>query len=47
MRNFESGKPTINDSNGSPIAIAAVVVWEVVDTAEGAHPLVNTGSLYT
>ncbi len=34
VRNFESGKLKVNDSNGSPIEIAAVVVWRVVDTAE-------------
>jgi regulator of protease activity HflC (stomatin/prohibitin superfamily) len=34
IRNFESGKLKVNDSNGSPIEIAAVVVWKVVDTAE-------------
>jgi len=34
VRNFESGKLKVNDSNGSPIEIAAVVVWKVYDTAE-------------
>jgi regulator of protease activity HflC (stomatin/prohibitin superfamily) len=34
VRNFESGRLKVNDSNGSPIEIAAVVVWKVVDTAE-------------
>jgi regulator of protease activity HflC (stomatin/prohibitin superfamily) len=34
IRNFESGKLKVNDSNGSPIEIAAVVVWRVIDTAE-------------
>jgi len=34
VRNFESGKLKVNDSHGSPIEIAAVVVWKVVDTAE-------------
>lgn len=34
VRNFESGKLKVNDKNGNPIEIAAVVVWEVVDTAE-------------
>ena len=34
IRNFESGKLKVNDSHGSPIEIAAVVVWKVVDTAE-------------
>lgn len=34
VRNFESGKLKVNDLRGSPIEIAAVVVWKVVDTAE-------------
>lgn len=34
VRNFESSKLKVNDNSGSPIEIAAVVVWEVVDTAE-------------
>jgi len=34
VRNFESGKLKVNDANGSPIEIAAVVVWKVFDTAE-------------
>ena len=34
VRNFESGKLKVNDADGNPIDIAAVVVWRVVDTAE-------------
>jgi len=34
IRNFESSKLKVNDKNGNPIEIAAVIVWEVVDTAE-------------
>ncbi|MBX2859035.1 MAG: SPFH domain-containing protein [Cellvibrionaceae bacterium] len=34
VRNFESGQLKVNDLNGNPIEIAAVVVWKVVDTAE-------------
>ena len=34
IRNFESSKLKVNDNRGNPIEIAAVVVWEVVDTAE-------------
>lgn len=34
MRNFESGKLKVNDNDGNPIEIAAVVVWQVLDTAE-------------
>lgn len=33
-RNFETGKLKVNDLNGNPIEIGAVVVWKVVDTAE-------------
>jgi len=33
-RNFESGKLKVNDLDGNPIEIAAVVVWNVVDSAE-------------
>jgi regulator of protease activity HflC (stomatin/prohibitin superfamily) len=34
VRNFESSRLKVNDSDGNPIEIAAVVVWKVVDTAE-------------
>jgi len=34
VRNFESGQLKVNDRDGNPIEIAAVVVWRVVDTAE-------------
>lgn len=34
IRNFDSDKLKVNDLNGSPIEIAAVIVWQVVDTAE-------------
>jgi regulator of protease activity HflC (stomatin/prohibitin superfamily) len=34
VRNFESAKLKVNDNDGNPIEIAAVVVWRVVDTAE-------------
>lgn len=34
IRNFECSKLKVNDANGSPIEIAAVVVWKVFDTAE-------------
>ncbi len=34
VRNFESQKLKVNDYDGSPIEIAAVVVWRVADTAE-------------
>jgi regulator of protease activity HflC (stomatin/prohibitin superfamily) len=34
VRNFESERLKVNDTDGNPIDIAAVVVWRVVDTAE-------------
>ena len=34
IRNFESSHLKVNDSDGNPIEIAAVVVWRVVETAE-------------
>jgi regulator of protease activity HflC (stomatin/prohibitin superfamily) len=34
IRNFESSHLKVNDNEGNPIEIAAVVVWKVVDTAE-------------
>ena len=34
VRNFESSKLKVNDQDGNPIEIAAIVVWRVVETAE-------------
>lgn len=34
IRNFESSKLKVNDLEGSPIEIGAIVVWQVVDSAE-------------
>jgi regulator of protease activity HflC (stomatin/prohibitin superfamily) len=34
VRNFETAKLKVNDRNSNPIEIAAVVVWQVTDTAE-------------
>jgi regulator of protease activity HflC (stomatin/prohibitin superfamily) len=36
IRNFESNKLKVNEHDGSPIEIASVVVWRVIDTAEAA-----------
>jgi regulator of protease activity HflC (stomatin/prohibitin superfamily) len=36
-RNFESSKLKVNDLEGSPIEIASVVVWNVVDSAEAVY----------
>lgn len=37
IRNFESGQLKVNDLDGSPIEIAAVIVWQVVDSAEAVY----------
>ena len=37
VRNFESGRLKVNDLDGSPIEIAAVIVWKVVDSAEAVY----------
>ena len=34
MRSFETTKIKVNDVEGNPIEIAAIVVWKVVDTAQ-------------
>ena len=34
IRNHETGLAKVNDADGSPIEIAAVVVWQVEDTAK-------------
>ena len=34
IRNFETPRLKVNDSEGNPIEIAAVVVWRVVNTAQ-------------
>ena len=34
VRNFETAKLKVNDANGNPIEIGAIVVWRVVDSAE-------------
>jgi len=37
VRNFESGKLKVNELEGSPIEIASVVVWKVLDSAEAVY----------
>ncbi len=41
VRNFESSKLKVNDHDGNPIEIAAVVVWKVVDSAEAMFEVDN------
>lgn len=41
VRNFESSKLKVNELGGSPIEIAAVVVWQVHDAAEAIFNVDN------
>jgi len=41
VRNFETQRLKVNDYDGNPIEIAAVVVWKVVDTAEAVFEVDN------
>jgi len=47
VRNFESNKMKVNDASGSPIEIAAVVVWKVADSAEAFFEVDNYKSFVT
>ncbi|MHC4937722.1 MAG: SPFH domain-containing protein [Planctomycetota bacterium] len=35
-RNFETDRLKVNDLDGNPVELAAVIVWKVVDTAEAS-----------
>ena len=41
IRNFESAQIKVNDLEGNPIEIAAVIVWRVVETAEAMFEVDN------
>ncbi len=41
VRNFESSQIKVNDLEGNPIEIAAVVVWRVTETAEACFEVDN------
>jgi regulator of protease activity HflC (stomatin/prohibitin superfamily) len=43
-RNFETAKIKVNDVDGNPIEIGAVIVWRVVDTAQAAFDVENVTS---
>ncbi len=40
-RNFETNRLKVNDHDGNPIEIGAVVVWKVVDSAEASFQVDN------
>jgi SPFH domain/Band 7 family protein len=37
VRNFETAHLKVNDADGSPVEIAAIVVWQVADTAKATY----------
>ncbi len=37
VRNFETNRLKVNDADGNPIEIAAIVVWRVADTAKAVY----------
>jgi regulator of protease activity HflC (stomatin/prohibitin superfamily) len=37
VRNFETNRLKVNDADGNPIEIAAIVVWQVADTAKAVY----------
>jgi hypothetical protein len=41
VRSFESSHLKVNDKEGNPIEIGAVVVWKVIDTAEASFEVDN------
>jgi regulator of protease activity HflC (stomatin/prohibitin superfamily) len=47
VRNFESSKLKVNDKDGNPIEIAAVIVWRVVETAEAVFHVDNYENFVT
>jgi regulator of protease activity HflC (stomatin/prohibitin superfamily) len=37
VRNFETNHLKVNDANGNPVEIAAIVVWQVADTSRAVY----------
>ncbi|MGZ8802827.1 MAG: SPFH domain-containing protein [Mycobacterium sp.] len=41
VRNFETNALKVNDADGNPVEIAAIVVWQVADTAKATFAVEN------
>ncbi len=41
VRNFDSNTLKVNDAMGNPVEVAAVIVWQVVDTAKASFDVEN------
>jgi regulator of protease activity HflC (stomatin/prohibitin superfamily) len=44
VRNFETNHLKVNDSDGNPVEIAAIVVWQVADTARSTYAVDSYGN---
>jgi hypothetical protein len=47
VRNFETNHLKVNDADGNPVEIAAIVVWQVVDTAKSTYAVENYNDFVT
>ena len=47
VRNFETNALKVNDADGNPVEIAAIVVWQVADTAKATFAVENYGNFVT
>ena len=41
VRNFETSELKVNDADGNPVNIAAIIVWQVADTAKAVFAVDN------
>src|SRR6478735_3370726 len=41
VRNFETNRLKVNDADGNPVEIAAIVVWQIADTARSTYAVDN------
>ena len=41
VRNFETHELKVNDADGNPVNIAAIIVWQVADTAKSQFAVEN------
>jgi len=41
VRNFETNELKVNDADGNPVNIAAIIVWQVTDTAKAVFAVEN------
>jgi regulator of protease activity HflC (stomatin/prohibitin superfamily) len=44
VRNFETNHLKVNDADGNPVEIAAIVVWQVHDTAQAVYAVDSYGN---